>query len=369
MRATVSAHRSFFPLAALFAALAVPAWGARFIGFDIAAGHIDVLWHGHEMVFGFALAVIAGFLLTRVSVPVLVVLLALWMAARGVAIYGDLPWFGLLTAQIAFPVGLAITAARPFLRSAKTWRNLMFVPVLAGFVVAELVYQLGRADLIPGGGVRGLVLGADLIACLMFMMGGRLTAAASSGAVQNLGERLLHPAQTGLERNGLIALGLMMAAQVAGAPLLAGVGAGAAACVVALRLIRWKFWKVVSRPEVLCLHLGFFWLGAGLAVRAVAAALGPDLLSTVLHAVTLGALGTFSLAIMTRTYKQRMRAPIQLPRAIVIGMLLITVATVARFEAYFSDVPAQFIFVSAATWSAAYFLFLGQMAFDTRRTC
>jgi len=353
----MSAHRVFFPLAALFAALAVPIWSVAYQWSDAPTG-VTVLWHGHEMVFGFALAVIAGFLLTRISIKMLILLVALWLVARAAALQSDLPWPALVVLQLAYPFALAVVAAEPFARAAKSWRNLMFVPVLAGFSVAEMLFHMGNAGVIPGGGMRGLVLGVDLIACLMFMMGGRITAAATSGAIQKLGEKLLSPAQAGLERNGLIALILMSASQVVGIPVLPSIGAAAAATIVALRLYRWKGWKVADRPEVICLHLGFLWLGLGLFVRAGAGILGPHLLPTALHGVTIGALGTFSLVIMTRTTSMRARTPIRVPKTIIAALFLIAVAVMARFAAYLAPEPGALILVSATLWSTAFLLYL-----------
>ncbi|NQV21206.1 MAG: NnrS family protein, partial [Rhodospirillales bacterium] len=211
-----------------------------------------------------------------------------------------------------------------------------------------------------GGGARGLLLGADLIACLMFLMGGRITAAATSGAIQRQGERLRNPAQAGLEWYGLMALVGMAGGQLAGLPAVAGAGAAVAALVVFWRLARWKVWKIVSRPEVFCLHLGFVWLGLGLLARAATGLIDAPLYFVAIHGVTVGALGTFSIAIMTRTSQQRARISVRLPKAIVGALFLITLAAGARLAVDLRAVPPEFILVSAGAWSAAFAVFLGQ---------
>lgn len=367
MTDTTSAHRVFFPAAALFAALAVPVWSLSFLGYANPVANLTAAWHGHEMVFGFALAVITGFLLTKVSAPALAILLLVWLSARAAALNMGLPWQASMLLQLAYPVALGVLAARPFLRSARTWRNLVFVPILAGFSVAELVFQLGQAEAIDGGGVRGLLLGADLIACLMFLMGGRITAAATSGAIQRQGERLRNPAQARLERYGLMALVGMAGGQLAGLPAVASAGAAVAALVVFWRLARWKVWKIVSRPEVFCLHLGFVWLGLGLLARAAAGLIDAPLYFVAIHGVTIGALGTFSIAIMTRTTQQRARISVRLPRAIVVALFLITLAAAARLAVDLRAVPPEFILVSAGAWSAAFAVFLGQFGAIVRK--
>lgn len=362
MTDTTSAHRVFFPLAALFAALAVPIWSLSFLGYADAVVAQTSLWHGHEMVFGFALAVVTGFLITKVPIPALASLLVVWLLARAAAAGTGLPWPAGVALQLAYPAVLVALAVRPFLKSARTLRNLAFVPIVAGFFLAELVYQLGQAGVIDGGSARGLVFGADLIACLMFMMGGRITAAATSGAIQNQGERLRHPAQITLEKYGLMALIVMAGGQLAGVPAVAGVGAAVAAGVVGWRLVRWKTWKIVRRPEVFCLHFGFVWLGLGLLVRAGASLFDTPLYPSAIHGVTVGTLGTFSIAIMTRATQQRARVPVQLPNAIVVALFLITVAAAARLSVDFVAVPNEFILLSVGAWSTAFMIFLGQFA-------
>lgn len=360
MTGTTSAHRVFFPVAALFAALAVPVWSFSFLGYAGPVVDLTAAWHGHEMVFGFAIAVITGFLLTKVSIRALAFLLLVWLLARITAASTGLPWQIAAMIQMAFPVALGVLAVRPFLRSARTWRNLAFVPVIAGFSVAELVFQLGQAGIIDGGGLRGLVLGADLVACLMFMMGGRLTAAATSGAIQRQGGRLGNPAQARLEQCGLMALIVMAGGQFAGVSAVAGIGAAVAGVVVCWRLVRWKVWKIVLHPEIVCLHLGFAWLALGLFVRAATEFFDALHYTTAIHGVTIGALGTFSIAIMTRTVRQRARVTIELPNSVVAALFLITLAAAARLAVDVVAVPLWFVIMSAGAWSAAFMVFLWQ---------
>jgi len=143
------------------------------------------------------------------------------------------------------------------------------------------------------------------------MMGGRITAAATSGAVQQQGEKLRHPAQ--------------------------------------------------NRLEVACLHVGFVWLGFGLFAHATAGILDPAFLPTAIHGVTIGALGTFSLAIMTRTVEQRARVPIQLPGPIIAAILLISVAGMARLAADIVPAVPAMVLTSAVAWSCAFAIFLWQL--------
>ncbi|MGH8746488.1 MAG: NnrS family protein, partial [Burkholderiales bacterium] len=141
--------RPFYLLAALFAAIAVPAWVAELAGYGWPAGYLDGLaWHQHEMVFGFVLAVIAGFLLTAArvwtGVPTptglpLALLAAHWIAARVLMLTGP-GWLGALV-DSAFPFVLAAVLARPIL-GARNTRNYFIPALLVVLGLADVCFHL-----------------------------------------------------------------------------------------------------------------------------------------------------------------------------------------------------------------------------------
>jgi hypothetical protein len=200
-------HRLLFPAAAIFAATAVPFWALRYTGLVTRVpGNWPAHWHGHEMVFGYALAVVGGYLLTRLSSLGLALTSGAWLLGRLVYLGPELPAWATATAALAYPICLFAIAGTAFLRTAKRGRNAAFGLLLAGFVLAELLVQLTPLGVVQDGASRGLTLGVDLIAMLLFAMGGRIIAAASSGALQRQGQHLPGLAQPGLERLGMLAL-------------------------------------------------------------------------------------------------------------------------------------------------------------------
>jgi uncharacterized protein involved in response to NO len=135
---SLPAHRLLFGLAMAQGALFVVAWVLA--GLPLADA---VAWHAHEMIFGQALAVVGGYLLSRFAIGPLVTVALLWLAARAAilapGILGELraALSVLATAAIALPAALA------FLRGAKRPGNLVFPVLLGGFVVADVLFQLG----------------------------------------------------------------------------------------------------------------------------------------------------------------------------------------------------------------------------------
>jgi uncharacterized protein involved in response to NO len=178
----VSGHLVFFALALAAAALLVPLWAA------LDRPHPELApWHGHEMLFGYAPAVLAGFLLARLSRRFLAILVAAWLAARLAPPLGW-PLLGGI-ASLAFVTVVSGTAAWPFLRAARKGRNRAFAAILLGIAVAELAYQAGAAGVLAGGEARGLLLMQDLLTLLLLQMGGRIIPAATAGALARRGQQ------------------------------------------------------------------------------------------------------------------------------------------------------------------------------------
>ena len=128
------AFKLLFPAATLFAVVAVPVWVLAFAGFSpLPFLALDGLGHGHEMVFGYALAVVGGYLLTRISRRQAIAALAAWACGRAAFLAPNLPTAVAAAASLAFPAVLFWLGGRPWLRAAKSWDNAVFGLVVAAF--------------------------------------------------------------------------------------------------------------------------------------------------------------------------------------------------------------------------------------------
>lgn len=298
--------RPFFLLAGGFAATAVPLWLLVRAGQAAQPGQLaGSLWHGHEMVFGFALAVFAGFLLTAAQnwtgrptasgLP-LAALALLWLAGRVLLLLPATPhpWLAIVVDGLFLPA-MAVLLLRPILLAGNR-RNLLFpiaVLALAGLNVAIHLAALGRVDWDPS---RLLQVALDLIALMMVIMGGRVIPAFTGNALPGAGVATWRPVDV-----AAIALtAAIVPVDLLGANgLLLGIVAAAAALANGLRMLPWRGWVSWRQPIVAVLHLAFLWLPIAFLLRAGAAFdwLPPD---AALHALGSGAIGLLTLAMMSR---------------------------------------------------------------------
>jgi uncharacterized protein involved in response to NO len=355
----VPAHTLLFPAATVFAALAVPLWALQYSGLlGPPPGFGPGAWHGHEMIFGYALAVVGGFLVTRASGTAVLALVCAWVAGRVVFLSVDLPPLVEGVVLLAYPVCLFAFAGVPFLRGAKSWQNRVFAPLIAAFALAELAYLTGVLGPLAGGQGRGLVLGLDLVTLLLFVMGGRVISAATSGAIRRKSGLVTRRAQPRLEALGVAALVTLIVLDFLGGPAAATAAAALmAAAVVMARLVRWRVWEVIDCVPVSSLHLGYAWLGLGLALRASSEAFGAPGPVDAFHGVTVGALGTLTLAMMARVSLQRGRWLIAFPPTVVAAIALVTAATLFRLLAAVPEVRLAMVAAAAVCWSAAFVAF------------
>ena len=172
--------RPFYLLASIFSALSVALWALQYSGWLSGAYLKGPLWHGHEMLFGYAVAVIAGFLLTAVrnwtnqptptGAP-LMALAALWVAGRILVLT---PW-GLAAALVnaAFPVAVAVAIGLPIVRS-RNRRNYFFIALLALLGLITLATHAALNGVVDVQPRFALQLAVDVILFVMAVMAGRV---------------------------------------------------------------------------------------------------------------------------------------------------------------------------------------------------
>lgn len=305
----------FYPAAALYAALVLPLsvyWMPQ--------------WHPREMLFGFALAVVAGNQLGAAPAARVRLLFGLWLAARFAVL--AIPWMGISAiANGVFALALAAQAAPRPLRAAKKWRNRALPAIVIGLCIAAAALQVRLAVL--------------FFAALMLFMGGRIIAPAVAGQLERQGTRLGPRVQPRLEGAliGAMALSLLWT------PFCALAGA-----IAVVRLVRWRLWALRGRPDLFCLASGYGWLALGLAAYGAATALGRHE-SQALHLITAGAIGTLTFNVMALSWLRMRRRDTAREPLIVAGTALLAAATVLRTGfSYYAG--------AALCWSLAFALLL-----------
>ncbi|PHK93394.1 hypothetical protein CR162_18835 [Pseudoroseomonas rhizosphaerae] len=317
-RLSSSTHRVLFGLALVQGGLGILAWGLT--TWPASGGP---LWHAHEMVFGHALAVIAGFLLTRLSGPALAAITLAWCASRLTYIVPAVPDLVRAFLSLLATAAIVLPAAFAFLRAAKRLSSLVFPILLSGFLIADAVFQCGELRLLQHGADIGNWLGLGLVIMLIAAMGGRLIGAAASGAAQRAGKPRIAP-RPALEQALLVclAVGFVMEAIAVEQPIgpaLLAVGS----VLIGVRLVLWAPGLQQSAGDVLAMAAGQAWLCVGL-LAWVAAAGGwlqwPE--TAALHLATIGGIGGTTLVMVIRASAQREVRPMPVRSAIGITILI-----------------------------------------------
>jgi uncharacterized protein involved in response to NO len=352
--------RPFYLGAGIFAAVSICAWVAQFLGWH-AGWQPDPLWHAHEMIFGFAFAVIVGFLFTAVrnwtgrptpeGAP-LAAIVALWLAARVLLGFG-MP-FASAAADAAFTVSAAWGIGRPLMQ-ARNARNAFFVALLLAFGAANVAFHLAMSGGLEVSPPRLVQLGLDLVLVVMVVMGGRVIPMFTANARQVRVRRL-----PWIEAAALGSVVVLLAGSLAGIPELALAACAAfAACAHGARIALWRPWATLGHPILWILHASYAWIVVHLALRALAlAGLVPPGAAT--HALTVGAIGGLIMGMMTRTARGHTGRPLVPGRMEVAAYLLIQLAALVRVLVPIA-VPAltlASIAVSGALWTAAFGLFV-----------
>ncbi len=347
------AHRPFFLAACLYAAAAVPLWWAEWAGLLPGCDGCDpVARHAHEMLLGFAGAVLGGYLFTKVTLPRLLLALAAWAAARIGA------WAGIggapgVVLALAYPVLLFAFGGWPFLKAAKFGHNMVFAPTIAAFAVAEGLYQAGRLGLIEGGQRRGVLTALDLVALLILVMGGRVIPAAMAGLVRKEENReLFDRNRPWLERVVVLGMALNAIGDMLALPrVLAMAVAGAAALV---RQGRWRPMQALTDPSMGPIQTGYFLLATGLILASLSEQVGIGPGTDALHLATIGGIGLVTSAMMLRIDHIRERRGHGWPKMGIPIAVLLVVAADLRITA--TVAPEVLIPASMALWSAAYLM-------------
>ena len=367
-----SAFRPFYFLGSLYAPLLVVAWLGAFLGlWSMPPGDVPLkLLHGHEFIFGFSAAIIAGIVLTalpswagteEICGRPLILLVALWLTGR-IAFWAS-PWLppmlSLLPAIIDclfFPVVFVMLA--PQLLRVSNRLYLLLLPILLALFAANVIHHhgLGTANHVEAW--WALRLAIHVVIVLYVLKGGVLAPIFTGNALREKSRADLAPRNMKLEIAAVGAVLLLAALDLGAAPP-AWTGASALACALlhGWRTARWQGWRVADVPLVLVMHLGFAWLVLAFALKAAAELTGIVPEATWLHAFTVGSLGLMMLGLMTRVSLRHTGRPLVVSRAMLAAYVLVFVAVLLRLAASVHGLGSAAIALSAGLWAAAFALY------------
>ncbi len=355
--------RPFYIGGALLAALIVPLWVAIYLGqLQWTPAAPALLWHAHEMLFGFAVAIIVGFLLTAGQAwtglatprgPWLGALALLWLAARVASVTGPYLLYALLDLAL-LPV-VAVVLTRLLLRS-RNHRNLPLALILVLLAATNLLFHLALAQRLALSPMTPLYATLALIVLMECVMAGRVIPAFTMTVTPGLKLN----ASPGWERLtlGMTGIGLLLwVFGVAGA--LAALTLALASVLQVRRMLGWRPDVTLRRPVLWILHAAYGWIPVGLALLA-AAQLGFISASVGVHALAVGATGGLIIGMITRTARGHTGRALQASRLEIVAYALVLTSTVLRVfvPLLAPQLLVAALIAAALAWSAAFVIYL-----------
>jgi uncharacterized protein involved in response to NO len=358
--------RPYFLGAALFASVALPAWILLLTG----GGDSKFLstareWHVHEMVFGFLPAVITGFLLTAIPnwtgrSPVrgreLVLLFTLWLAGRLVMAIPFLMPLLSATVEGAFLVLVAAIVWRE-IAAGKSWSHAPIGGLISLYAGANILFHVlalsGAATDLPERMALALVM------VLLALIGGRVTPNFTRDFLAEQGMTEQPAPFSRVDGLSVVLVGIAAVAWIVQPQAMVTGWMLAGAGLVNLgRLLRWYGWVTWHEPLVLILHLGYGWLAISLFALG-GAILGFGLPTTdAMHALTTGAVGVMTMAIMTRASLGHTGRPKHAGPLTVCIYILVNLGAMLRVFGPSADLSTNLVLgLAAMSWSGAYLLF------------
>lgn len=360
--------RPFFLGATIFSMLALLAWvSVYFFNIQLIAFsyYPATIWHAHEMIFGYSMAVIAGFVLTAVknwtgiqtvNGTTLSVLFGLWIMARIAPFVIDSGWVIAMVDVLFLPV-LAIFIALPLLKAGNK-RNYFVVILIVVFALLNMAVHLELLGLYTG--VLSLVLkfALYLILALVIIMAGRVLPMFSQNGVE---KRYMVTSYPLIEKLALPSYILFMLVMVfIDNSYVILISSIFVSLVHALRLKGWYNSQILRVPLVLVLHLSYLFLIMGFVISAFSA-FYPSLYFLALHAFSIGVIGTVTIGMMSRVSightGRNLKKP---PKTVKYTFILMALATLTRIlvPIIIPSVYLETIIVSGLMWSLAYLLFV-----------
>lgn len=344
----------FFPLISAYATLIMPLTIYSFMFADGLPGLQDRTGHAYEMFFGLGLGLVAGYLLGRQKLYMLLALMGSWLLARASHLW--LPWSLISLGIQGVFTFLMLVQLIPRLKVARRWRNRMLVPLLIVLLLLPLA-AVTAAVKTTSWSFHWETAGSSLLlfSLLMAYMGGRAIAPAAAAAHHKRQYELSARVQPRLEATLILLIGTAALLLPFVASWMTGVMSACAGILVLFRLGRWRLWPVRQHTDLLCLGIGYAWLGLGLLVFGLYQVLEMPP-TAALHFITVGALGTLSTGMMARVVLRRTLKVAPPPVGLVLITASIAFSALARFGADLDLwlVRDLWLRLSVIAWSTAY---------------
>jgi len=357
--------RPFFLGGAIYAAAVVLIWVPHYFGaYRVPAALSAVDWHAHEMLYGYLAAVMTGFLLTAIPnwtgrLPLqgapLVLLATVWLLGR-IAINLSL-WIGPIgtaVIDLSFLVLVFAVTVREIV-TGRNWKNLSPLAVLAVFIAGNVLFHI--EPYWPGSAEVGRKVAIAAAIALITLVGGRLIPSFTRNWLARESPGRL-PRPFGIFDKAAITVSSCALALWVLAPSFRFTATLmlTAGFFHTIRLFRWAGDRAWRDRLVLILHIGYGFVAVGFILLS-ASILVPETvpLSAGIHAWTIGAVGTMTLAVMTRATLGHTGGKLVADGKTHLIFAAILIAALARICAVFEPGHMELlIYISGIAWTAAF---------------
>jgi uncharacterized protein involved in response to NO len=357
------AFRPFFLLAPIAALVLLMMWVSHYAGWFLTINY----WHGfsghsHEMVYGFAIAIVAGFLLTAARTWTgletikgwpLMMLVIVWLLGR------ILPWIEInrvvvAVVDLAFIPLVLLALAIPIIK-VRQKRNFIFLPILILLWIGNLLMHLQQLGITNFGLHMGIYLGLDLIILLIVTLGGRVIPMFTGNGI---GEKILTTPRLDLLAI-LSTIFFVIAHQINFQGPMLILASLIAFVVHIIRVSIWYHPKIWSKPLVWILHISYYWIVLGFGLMA-GAALGYWSFFIALHALTIGGISGMILGMISRVSLGHTGRALEPPKLVVVAFVLIPVASLIRvfIPLFIPSLYTATVILSGIFWVVAMLLFV-----------
>lgn len=368
--------RPFFFCGAAYSLISLLMWGGFYAGVvslpDIMLDPVS--WHAHEMIYGFCMAIVAGFLLTAVAnwtggAPArqihLAGLCALWIVGR-IAMNVDigLPQSVVIGLSLLFIPALAISLSIPLIKS-RNKRNFIFLGLLTGLFVSDACF------LMLGQPRSALYVALMIVVTMISIIGGRIIPAFTVAALRRRGIMAMQTDQYRMDIFAIISLiAVVFSLVFARDTVVLGVVSAVSCGIHAVRMRYYHSLKALGDPLLWILHAGYLWLVFGLGLLALTG-FGIFDIPTVIHSLTAGCIGSMILGMICRVTLGHTGRNLRVGKITTLAFILIQFAAIIRVlgPIFMPEFKSDFIIISSIFWSTCFGIYLlvyGRMLFLSR---
>ena len=361
--------RPFFLSGALLSIGLILYWSLAYFKGVLPEGFFDpTYWHAHEMIYGFAISIVAGFLLTSTAswtntLPIsggkLKVLFSLWIFGRismTLSLFKlPIPSYVYSLIDLLFIPMLVLSLAPPLIKSKKI-KNLQFVPILSVLFIGNILTHLSALEIIDYKyASKGIYLGVNLILVIMVIISGRVIPFFTTNAIPGIQTKTWE----WVENAVMVGVWSYILLDFLELPILKGWVAALCGVLSLVRISGWSSFKTLSHPLVWILHLGYLWIAIGFILVFISEIMGALPLSVAIHSFTAGAMGTFIIGMMSRVSLGHTGRPLKLEKGFVASYIFLTLSGVVRVvSGFFPNGYSHGILTAGVLWALSFLIFI-----------